>query len=116
MITSANNEERIQILRDLDSEYKSKTKTLKDQKSKDSLKDIYISTKREIENIQKGKILDDTEYNKFSLKYGALFEAGTGAEVIYDVFKELNLNDLQKKLEEQVEKVGALEREKIIKD
>ena len=49
------------------------------------------------------------------MKYGALFEAGTGAEVIYDVFKELNLNDLQKKLEEQVEKVGALEREKIIK-
>ncbi|MBU3968831.1 DNA-directed RNA polymerase subunit beta' [Patescibacteria group bacterium] len=115
MITSVNDEERAQILKDLDSEYKSKIKNLKDQKSKDSLKDIYINTKREIENIQKGKILNDTEYNKFSLKYGALFEAGTGAEVIYNVFKGLDLNNLQEKLEEQIEKAGALEKEKASK-
>jgi len=115
IVTSVNEEERTQILKDLDSEYKSKSKTLKDVKSKNSLKDIYLNTKREIENIQKGVILDDTEYNKFSLKYTSLFDGGTGAEIIYEIFKNTNLIELQKRIEEEIEKVGALEKEKISK-
>lgn len=115
IVVSTNEEERIQILKDLDSEFKSKTKTLKDKKSKDSLKDIYLNTKREIESIQSGVILDDTEYNRYSLRYGSLFEAGTGAEVIYEIFKNTNLNELQTKLEEQLDKVGSLERERVSK-
>jgi DNA-directed RNA polymerase subunit beta' len=115
LITKVFDDERERFLSDLDSEYKSKAKTLQDEKTKDALKDLLVSTRKEIESIQTGKVLDEIQYHKYSMKYGSLFEAGIGAEAIYNIFKEVDLAKLLTELEASVLKASTLEKEKLNK-
>jgi DNA-directed RNA polymerase subunit beta' len=115
VVTVINEEERKKFLKEVDVEYKSKVKNLKDDKSKDKLKELFLRTKKEINSVQKHKVLDTVEFNNLSLKYGPLFEAETGAEAVYEIFKEIDLKKLQKEVQEAAEKSTATQRPKIIK-
>lgn len=115
IITSVSEPERLRILKDLDSEFKSKIKSVNDEKTKEAIKEMLVNAKRDIEGIQAGRVLDEVEYHNFSVKYGTLFEAGIGAEAIYKIFKDLNLENLEKNLVAELEKAGAIEVDKINK-
>ncbi|MES2436712.1 MAG: DNA-directed RNA polymerase subunit beta' [Patescibacteria group bacterium] len=115
IVNSVNEEERQQILKDLDSEFKSKMKNLQDEKSKEAMKEMMTTAKKDIENIQAGQVLDEVQYHNYSMKYGTLFEAGIGAEAIYNIFKNLDLKKLAGKLEVDLEKAGSAEVDKINK-
>jgi DNA-directed RNA polymerase subunit beta' len=112
IVTNVSEDERARILRDLDSEYKSKLKQMNDGKTKEKLKESYLAAKKEIAAIQEGKVLEDALYGKYAMKYGSLFEAEIGAEAVHGIFKKLDLNVLAEKLEEQLLKASAVEREK----
>ena len=64
LVTKVNEEEVQRVLRDLDSEFKAKIKTVSDEKTKDAIKDLLVSTKEEIESIKVGKVLDEVHYSK----------------------------------------------------
>ena len=115
IITRVSNDERARILRDLDSEFKSKIKNLGDEKSKEMLKERLTSTKREIESIREGQVLDEVAYHSYSMKYGTLFEAGIGAEAIYTICKNLDLKKLIDTLDREVKDANSLEAEKMNK-
>jgi len=115
IVTKIAEEEKKRLLSDLDSEYKSKYKSLGSDKERDALKEKMTFAKNEIENIVVGKVLDELEYHRFSVKYGGLFEARIGAEAIYDIFCKLDLKELEKTLAARYEKAGAAEREKLAK-
>ncbi|MEO8638112.1 MAG: DNA-directed RNA polymerase subunit beta' [Candidatus Taylorbacteria bacterium] len=115
IITSLNEEERSSILRDLDSEYKTKVKNLQDDKSVEALKELLVNAKKEIELIQEGVVLDEVQYHEYSLKFGTLFEAEIGAEAIYTILKKLDLVKLEKKLTKDYETAGSIEKDKINK-
>jgi len=115
IVTNVSQSEKDRILKDLDSEYKSKVKSLQDQKSKDAFKELFTSTKKDIEGVVPGKVLDEIEYHNYSMKYSTLFEAGIGAEAIYDILKRLDLPKLLADLHGQLEKASALETPKINK-
>ena len=115
IVTSVSEEERTRILKDLDSEFKSKIKAVSDDKTKEAIKEMLSNTKKEIESIQTGKVFDEVEYHSFSLKYGTLFEAGIGAEAIYNIFKKIDLKKLEESLKAALEKASAVETEKIEK-
>ncbi len=115
IVTKVHEKERQRVLKDLNSEYKAKIKELKEDKSKDKLKELFSSTKKDIESLQPGRVLDDTEYHKFTIKYGSVFESGIGAEAIYDIFKSIDLDDFVKKLEKEIERAGSVERKKLYK-
>ncbi len=115
IITHVSEEERSSILKDLDNEYKTKVKKLENDEEKDAIKARLLETKREIEGIQTGRVVDEVEYHNYSIKYGTLFEAGIGAEAIYDIFKNIDLSKLVVSLEEEIEKAGAAELPKLNK-
>ncbi len=115
LITKVNEDERERVLADLDSEFKSKIKTVSDEKTKDAIRDLLVTTKNEIDELKVGKVLDEVHYHKYSVKYGTVFEAAIGAEAIYEIFKSLDLPKLATALEADLEKAGAAEREKINK-
>ncbi len=115
IVTHVSEDERSRIMKDLDSEFKSKMKNLQDDKSKEALKETYMQAKKDIELVQEGQVLDEVQYHNYSLKYGTLFEAGIGAEAIYNIFKSLDIKKLVTKLEAQLEKAGAADTEKIQK-
>jgi DNA-directed RNA polymerase subunit beta' len=115
IVTKVFEEEKQAILRDLDSEFKSKVKQVADDKAKDLLKQKMTETKWEIENVRPGTVLNEVAYHKYSMKYGTFFEAEIGAEAIYKIFKNTDLVKLEEEVKKEYEKAGAAEGVKIAK-
>ena len=115
IITNIHEQERAQVLRDLDSEFKTKVKGAQDEKTKEALKERLVNTKKEIESLTLGRVVDELQYHAYSLKYGTIFEAGIGAEAIYDILKDVDLKKLEKELAIDLEKAGSIESERINK-
>ncbi len=115
IVTKVAEDEKKRLLAELESEYKAKYKALDSDKERDALKEKMTLAKAEIDGIVVGKVLDELEYHRFSVKYGGLFEARIGAEAIYDIFRSLDLKKLEAELEARYEKAGAAEREKLAK-
>ncbi|MBI4065798.1 DNA-directed RNA polymerase subunit beta', partial [Candidatus Kaiserbacteria bacterium] len=107
--------EKKRLLTELDGEYKSKYKSLGSDKERDALKEKMTLAKAEIEGVVVGKVLDELEYHRFSVRYGGLFEARIGAEAIYDIFCKLDLKELEKTLSARYAHAGVAEREKLAK-
>ncbi len=114
IVTKIQQDEKKRVIEDLDAEFKSKSKALTNEKAITELKTLLSNAKADIERIRPGVVLDEIEYHRFSVKYGTFFEAGIGAEAIYNIFKSLNLEKLIVELEKNLETAGA-EREKLIK-
>jgi DNA-directed RNA polymerase subunit beta' len=115
IVTKVIENEKLRILKELDAEYKAKVKVANDEKTKTRLKELFTTTKQEINSIEEGVVLDEIIYHKYAIKYGAFFETSIGAEAIYNIFKNLDLKKLIIKLEERLEKAGSVEREKLNK-
>jgi len=109
IITEINEEERKKVIEAINKEYKIKLKTQNAErktKEKNSLKGQRDTAIREVRGLYQHQILSEIDYRNFSLKYGQVFEAGTGAETLRKIFEGLNLETLVKKLNEQVKKGG----------
>ncbi|MEK7179932.1 MAG: DNA-directed RNA polymerase subunit beta' [Patescibacteria group bacterium] len=115
IVTSVSTEEHDRILKDLDSEFKAKIKSLTDATQKEEMKERLIAARKEIESIREGAVLDEVEFHNYSLKYGTLFEAGIGAEAIYNIFKKIDLSKFAIELEATLEKAAAGETERLNK-
>jgi len=114
IITKVDETERVRILQRIDSEFKSKTKLVTNAEEKANLKEAFGNAKAEVESIQPHAVFNEVEYHKLSLKYGELFDAGIGAEAIYDIFKKLDLVELRKSLEMKIEKTTTQEKIKLL--
>ncbi len=115
IITKVSNEEKQTILKELDIEFKSKIKLLTDEKHKEALKEKLVETKREIDGIVEGRVIDEVVYHNYSVKYGTLFEAEIGAEAIYNIFKTIDLNKLEANIKAELEKSKSADTTKIAK-
>src|SRR6056297_3231174 len=115
IITNVSETERARLLSELETEYKTKLKELNNDDAKVALKERADETKKEIERIKQGTVLDENDFHKFSMKYSNLFEAKIGAESVYELFKNIDLEALRTRLEEERTKAGAAERVKLDK-
>jgi len=115
IVTKVSQDEKNRVLKELDTEFKTKFKELSSESARDELKSRMDEIKKEIESITQGTILDEMHYHKYSMKYSTLFEARIGAEAIFDTFKNLDLVLLRDRLELEREKAGAAERAKLDK-
>ena len=109
IVTSVSETEKARVLKDLESEFKAKTKTLQDSKSKLALKELALATKRDIEALVPGKVLNEIEYHRSSVKYPTVFEAEIGAEAIYNILKGIDLEKLLKEIETELEHAPSTE-------
>ena len=112
IVTEVHKEEKERISGELEAEYKMKMKNLQDEKSKDKIKELFLEAKKDIDAIRVGAVLDEPKYHRFAVKYGAMFEAGIGAEAIYNLAKGLNLKQMITDTEAAIEDAGAADREK----
>jgi len=115
IVSKVHEEEKAKFLKDLDSEYKSKVKGANDDKTKEALKELFVNARREIESITEGFVMDEAVFHKYSMKYGSIFEAGIGAEAIYNILKAVDLKKLKANLEKELESAGSMEHEKLSK-
>ena len=115
IVTQVDENERAKLLKDLNAEFKAKLAEVKDEKDKELLKEKANQAKKEIESIKFGKVLDESDYHKFALKYGSMFKAEIGAEAIYNLFKEIDLEKFIAELEDELEKASGSDKEKLQK-
>ncbi len=115
IITKVSEETKKRLLSELEAEYKSKHQQATTDEARESLKEKMVQARAEIDGIVVGRVLDELEYHRYSVKYGTLFEARIGAEAIYDIFRALDLETLRDTLQERYGTAGAAEREKLAK-
>lgn len=115
IITKVHEEEKQNIIKEIDREYKSTLKSVKTAKDKDTIKQQAQDAKKELNEIVEGKVLDESQYQRYSMRFGTVFEAEIGAEAIYNILKEIDLKKLEEQTEKDFEKAGATERAKIQK-
>jgi len=115
IVTKVSEEERARLLKELDTEYKAKLKELQNEDAREALKTRMTDTKHDIESLAQGTVLDETTFHKFSVKYSTLFEAKIGAESIFELFKNIDLEVLKERLEGEREKAGVAEKAKLDK-
>ena len=110
IITSCNEEGKKRVLEEIEREYKQKLKDRIRQNSaktgkkaspakakSEDLRMARDAAVSEVSNLKPLKILSEVDYHRLSLKYGEIFEAGTGAEMLRSIFEKI---DLKKKIEE----------------
>ncbi|MCD6232907.1 DNA-directed RNA polymerase subunit beta' [bacterium] len=128
IVTNVDKEAKKGLLESLNKEYKTKISNLKNNKKiKDAkkgaieenlakLKSTYDKIKMEISEIRPLRILSEAEYRDLSLKYGEVFEAGTGSEVLRKIFEKINLSEEISKLRASLQKKNTpVERRKILR-
>jgi len=115
IITKVDKEAKENLKDEIEKEFKSKAKTLKTKKERDLLKEAKARSFEEINKIQKHKILSEAEHRNLSLKYGEIFESGTGAETLRNIFSQIDLKELAKELEGQVKNSPPVLKRKILK-
>ncbi|MEA3249807.1 MAG: DNA-directed RNA polymerase subunit beta' [Patescibacteria group bacterium] len=76
-----------------------KTTQLKD------LEDDYRAVEKELKELQVLRIISESTYQDWSLKYGHIFEASIGAEAIRQLLAKVNLEEYIAKLEDEMEDV-----------
>ncbi len=102
IITEVYEDVKEKVLHDLQKEYKVKLKQLDNDEDKTKLKELFEKTQNDIKELKPHRVISEDEYNLYSLKFGAVFEAGIGAEAIYKIFSEINLDELEKSLEKRI--------------
>ena len=115
IITKVAEDVKKRLLSELENEYKTKHKGAANDKERDLLKEKMTLARAEIDSIVVGKVFDEMQYHRFSVKYGTLFEARIGAEAIYDIFRNLKLPELKAELEARYQTAPAAEKEKLAK-
>ena len=112
IITNVNEGERKKVIDEINKEYKQKIKT-KDVKLQVKLKEQRDKSIREVKGFYIHQILSEIDYRNFSLRYGQVFEAGTGAETLRNIFENINLEALTKKLFDQTKSASAIAKSKL---
>ena len=75
----------------------------------------YIVTDKGSSDLEKKTILSEKEYAEAKEKYGNNFKAEVGAEAIYKLLADIDLEEESKRLKEELKKAGNSKSQKMIK-
>ncbi len=89
-----------------------KAGTLEKKKKREELKQKLAQTQEEVSHLKPLQILSEDEFREFSLRYGEIFEAGTGAEALRKIFEKINLKKEIDKLEKELKGSSAASAKK----
>jgi DNA-directed RNA polymerase subunit beta' len=67
----------------------------------------------DVESLRPLKLLNEDEYRKFRDTYGAIFEAGMGAEAILQTLKQIDMDALHQELREQIRSTSGGYRKRV---
>lgn len=79
------------------------------------LDEEFKKTEQELKDLKVKQIISENEYQDISLKFGHLFEARIGAEAIYELLSQINLEEEISGIEEALIKATAAKKEKLQK-
>ncbi len=115
IVTHVDEKERERLLKELEQEFATKNKAAATAEIKTDLKERATKAKKEIESVRTGVVLDEAAYHLFAVKYGAMFRASIGAEALYSILENIDIDAFIKKVKEEYQNSGAADRDKLRK-
>ena len=123
IVTRVEEEAKKQVLARIETEYKSRIKqtkaNIKNKKelktALEELKTVRDRAHEEVYSLKPLKVLSEIDYLNLSLKYGEVFEAGTGAETLRKIFEKVDLRKEISKLEKELIGVGPQARKDVLR-
>ncbi|MDP3004436.1 MAG: DNA-directed RNA polymerase subunit beta', partial [Candidatus Azambacteria bacterium] len=124
IVMSVDEKAREEALQEIGKEYKQKSKIkLTSDVKNSSTSDVNLEAlgkardkaREELKNLHKYQILGESEFHDLSLKYGNIFEAGIGSEVVKKLLEKINLAELAGKLLEEEKTAPLSTRKKVLK-
>jgi len=115
IITSINEDAKKRILEEIDQEYNRKVRKEKANAAKQELKQAKDKAREEVLEIKPLRILSEATYFRISLKYGEIFEAGTGAEVIRSIFEKIDLKKTIEELKKESKETQPANRKRVLR-
>jgi len=135
IVTTVNEEAKKEALVQLDEEFKQYKKDIvreyeersatgvgnkkdieKEQAMKmEELVEQHEQAKKDLESLEKSRVLTELEYRDMSMKFGHVFKAGTGAESLRQIIENMDLDAEQDEMEKQLEKASGQKKAKLMK-
>ena len=115
IVTKVDSEARDRILDAIEEEYKTKVKKEKTEAAKNELRIAREKAKEEVLEIKPLKILSEVVYHALSMKYGEVFEAGTGAEVVREIFSKVDLKKGVEELSKEAKEAPPAMKKKVLR-
>lgn len=115
IITKVDDQARQKVLDAVEEEYKSKVKKTQKEAEKQQLKQLKEKVKEEVLDIKPLRIISEVVYHNLSLKYGQIFEAGTGAEVVKELFSRIDLPKVVQALKKESQEAPPVSRKKVLR-
>jgi DNA-directed RNA polymerase subunit beta' len=115
IITKVDEQARDNIMEAIESEYKAKVKKEKTEAAKNDLKQAREKAKEELLEIKEMRILSEVVYHTLSMKFGEVFEAGTGAEVVKSIFEKVDLKKETEKIAQEAREAPPATKKKILR-
>lgn len=109
-------EERDRLLKQLEAEFTAKMKAYRQEGRKEedieALRKVRDQHRDDLRKLKKLSILSEMSFRDLSLRYGQVFEAGTGAEALRKVATGIDLNALAESLKKEVERTASVAQRK----
>ena len=116
IITKVNEELKAGAMKRVESEFKSKMKNAKSSEEEETLKELKDRERNNLKNLARYQIISELDFRDLSAKYGEVFEAGIGAEVVKNLLGEFDFDELILQLEGELKNgPNPLEHKKILR-
>lgn len=103
IVTSVNEEKKKETIDNLQAEFKSKKRDLKEKSAElKVIEDSYNKSKDFLSSIKIGSVLGEAEYFELARKFGDVFEAGSGAEALRRILEKINIKKEITETEKQI--------------
>lgn len=81
----------------------------------EELVEVHDQAKKDLQQLEMGQVLSEMDYRDMSMKFGHVFEAGTGAEALRRIIHDMDLDAEIQKMEEQLENASGQKKAKLMK-
>jgi len=117
IVTAIHGENRDRVMKDLDKEFETRKKTARKEGVKTAeLRSGLSDSRKDVASLKVGMILSQNEYHRLARKFGDVFEAGTGAEALIKILKDVDLKKLDKQLVIDFEEYkGTIQEKRVLK-
>lgn len=122
IITKVDEAAKKRVLEEIEKEYQQKLKSKPSAEEQDNkktrqvaLKEARDKAKQDVMELTLHRILSEVEYQNLILKYGDVFEAGTGAETLRKICEKIDLKKEINKIKNQFQDAAPQDRKTILR-
>ncbi|MBU1015202.1 DNA-directed RNA polymerase subunit beta' [Patescibacteria group bacterium] len=113
IVTSVNEEPRQTALQEIEAEFRRKGKGRATEEKKE-LKQLRDRERELLQSLRPLLVLPEADYQNLALKYGHVFEAGTGGEALRQILEKMDLGKEMERMEGELQGSSPQNRKRIL--